>query len=135
VAITIDDIKLIYPSDLSDAQYTQALDTANMVVNEDLRPNCSMSEARYDKITAYLGAHYASLIADYGSGETGPLKSAKMGQASETYVAGGDPEAYAYAKTPWGQAAISLDKCGILVGIGANRGVKALFRVVGGTLS
>lgn len=130
MTVTTADVRLIYSTTLSDEQLEAALAQANLVVDEQMRPVCSMSEARYDMIIKYLTAHFASVTADYGSGDVGPLKSQKIGMATETYatsVEGGD---FAYASTPWGQQAITLDSCGILVGIGANKGLKAQLRVV-----
>lgn len=134
MAVTIEQIRLIYTTDQTDDQLQAALDTANLVVTEQLRPNCQMSESRYDMITKFLAAHFASMSRDYGSGDAGPLKSQKIGQATETFATRGD-EDYAYNGTPWGQQAIALDMCGILAGVGANKGLKAELRVVGGSKS
>jgi len=130
VAVTLADLKALYPSALTDPQYQTALDTAEMIVTEQLRPSCPMTEARYDKVTLYLAAHFASVTANFTAGNSGALKSQKIGAASESYATIGEGE-YGYSTSPWGQAAIQLDTCGILAASGANKGLKALFTVVG----
>lgn len=131
MTVTIAEVKLLYLNPaLTDPQYTEALSVAELIVSEQMRPVCSMSDARYDKVTAYLGAHFAYLMAQSsGSGGSGQLKSEKMGQATETYVTVGDGE-YGLSSSAFGQTAISLDTCGILAGLSTNKGLAAQFRVV-----
>lgn len=132
MAVTIDDLKKIYTSSsLTDDQLEEALSTAQMIVDEDIRPNCAMSEERYDRITLYLAAHFASITESNSGGNAGALRRSKLGEADESYAAPPD-DAFGYEATRWGQMAIALDKCGILSGQAANKGLKALFRVVGG---
>ena len=132
MAVTISDLKELYPSNLTDAQYTDALDTATVIVDEDMRPNCAMSNERYDKITLYLAAHFASITASSvdGSSTGGAVRRSKLGEADESYAVPADTE-FGYNSTRWGQMAIALDSCGILSGIIANKGLKAQFRIVG----
>jgi hypothetical protein len=135
VAVTIDDIKAVYPParDRTAEEIQPFLDTALMVVNEQLRPNCSMTADRYDKITVYLTAHFMSISDSAGTGSNagGALRRSKLGEADESYD-NPTQEAYGYNFTRWGQMAIALDTCGILIGSTTNRGLRAEFRVVGG---
>lgn len=135
MTVAIDNIKEIYPParEKTDEYIQPFLDTALLVVNEQLRPKCLMSEDRYDRITVYLTAHFMSLTSDaeYSpSGASGALKRSKLGEADESYATPSDTE-YGYGSSRWGQMAIALDTCGILAGVTTNKGVKALFRVVG----
>lgn len=132
MAVTVNDIKAIYPnSGLSDESIQDALDTALMIVNEQLRPNCPMSEARYDKITIYLACHIMSISASAvtGSSSGGAIRRDKLGDADQSYATPGDTE-FGFQSSRWGQMAIALDTCGILAGSSTNRGLKALFRVI-----
>lgn len=133
MAVTIDDLKALYVATpaLTDDQYQMALDTAEMVVNEDLKPKCPMSEERYDKITLYLAAHFAELnaIVGLGGGVSGAVTRSKLGEADESYAAPAEGS-WGYNSSRWGQMAIALDQCGILAGTQANQGLKAQLRVV-----
>ena len=129
MAVTVDDLKKIYSSSLSDEQLAEALETAQLVVDEDIKPNCSMSDERYDRITLYLAAHYASITETTSGGQAGALRRSKLGDADESYATPPD-SAFGYECTRWGQMAIALDKCGILAGQQANKGLKAELRVV-----
>ena len=130
MAVTVDDLRAIYTTTLSDDALQVHLDTAEMVVDEQLRPNCQMSDARYDKITLYLAAHFAYISETSASGAPGALKRSKLGEADESYAVP-NADDYGYESSRWGQMAIALDTCGILSGQNTNRGLKAQFRVVG----
>lgn len=134
MAVTPADVKAIYPAaaSVSDAIIQDAIDTAEMIVNEQLRPNCPMSEDRYEKITLYLACHILSLTIASQGGSTsgGALRRDKLGEADQSYATPPN-DAFGYNSTSWGQMALALDTCGILAGDVANRGLKARFRVVG----
>ena len=140
MAVTIDDVKKVVPQVdgiPTDDAYTYALGTAQMIVDEQLRASttCKMSDARYDKITVYLAAHFVEPTANSASGlPAGGLRRSKLGEADESYAT---PEAsmIGYESTRWGQLALALDTCGILASSTANAGLKAQFRVVGGERS
>ena len=131
MTVTVADLKKIYTTSRSDDDLQVFLDSALLIVSEDLRPNCALSEERYDKITVYLAVHFLSLTdtVGNGSGQSGEAKRSKQGDADESYTAPAN-DTSGYASTRWGQMAIALDKCGILAGTAANSGIKALLRVV-----
>lgn len=135
MAVTPADVKAIYPPavDKTDEAIQVFIDIADLIVDEQIRPNCPMSEARYDTITIYLTAHYMA-ISDAASGDNtsgGMLRRSKLGEADESYATPDSTE-YAYNATRFGQMALALDTCGILAASMASKGVKAQFRVVGG---
>ena len=133
MAVTLADLKLIYPnSGLSDDQLQVALDTAQMIVSEQLTgvSGCSMSPERLDKITLYLAAHFAEGSANAAQGMPAVgLKRSKLGEADESYAVPVET-ASGYQTTRWGQLAMALDTCGILANSTTNNGLKAQFRVV-----
>lgn len=131
MSTTVTDLRKIYTSTKTDADLQVYLDTAILVVTEELTgvSGCSMSQDRLDKITLYLAAHFADVSTFGESGQAGPLKSSKTGEATEVYVS--TPAEYTgYMLTRWGQTAMSLDTCGILIGNTTNKGLKAQIRVV-----
>lgn len=140
MAVTIDDVKKVVPQvngSPSDDAYTFALETAQMIADEQLRAStsCKMSDARIDKITVYLAAHFVEGTANAADGlPAGGLRRSKLGEADESYVTP-TGEMTAYQSTRWGQLALALDTCGILAASVSNNGLKAQFRVVGGERS
>lgn len=138
MAVTLNDVKLVYPnSGLSDDQLQAALDTAELIVSEQLTnvPGCTMSSERLDKITVYLTAHFADASSNAQSGiPAGGIKRDKLGDSDQSYFGPGD-SATGYSTSRWGQLAMALDTCGILASSLANNGLKAQFRVVGGERS
>lgn len=129
MAVTIDDLKLVYSTSLGDDVLTGALNTAQMIVDEDIKPKCSMSSDRYDKITLFLAAHFAYLSETSGNGIDGAIRRSKIGESDESYTTV-NSDATGYETSRWGQMAMALDKCGILAGQNANKGLKAELRVV-----
>ena len=140
MAVTIDDIKALVPQvdgKPTDAQYTDALETAQLIVSEQLTGvvGCDMSPARLDKITKYLAAYFIEPVANMEAGiPAGGLRRDRLGESDQSYFGPGD-DVSGYATSKWGQLALALDVCGILAGSLANNGLKAQFRVVGGERS
>ena len=129
MAVTVADVKTIYKGTISDTDLGVALDTAIMVVNEQLKvTGCNMSQDRLDKITMYLAAHFAETTALSGSDQPGLLRRSKLGESDESYAVPTDTNTAGYASTRWGQLAIALDQCNIL--ISNATGFKAEFRVL-----
>lgn len=128
MAVTIDDVKLVYaPPGLTDQQLQSFLETAQMVVSEQLM-GCGMSVERLDKITVYLTLHFAETSATAADGLPGTLRRSKLGEADESYaVPTGSDIQSAYRGSRWGQLAIALDLCNKLIETGE---LKAQFRVV-----
>jgi hypothetical protein len=132
MAVTIADITKIFPTTLTNDQLQFALDTAQMIVSEQLTgvSGCNMSTDRLDKITIYLAAHFAEGTANAAEGIPAVgLKRSKLGEADESYAVPVE-SLNGYNTTRWGQLALALDTCGILAGSLANGGLKARFEVV-----
>lgn len=125
--ITVTDLRTVYTTTKNDATLAPFVVLGNMIVNEQLRVNgCSLSDDRYKAIAEYLAAHYAdSSMPD--SGDPAPLKSEKIGDATDTYAVPDQTQA-GYMTTKYGQLAIALDTCNILV---SAPKLKAKFEVVG----
>lgn len=140
MAVTIDDVKAVFPplsGSPTDDQYTAALETAQLIADEQLKTSttCTMSDARIDKITVYLAAHFLEATKNAGEAlPAGGLKRSKLGEADESYAIP-DSTLTGYQSTRWGQLALALDTCGILAASMSNNGLKAQFRVVGGDRS
>ncbi len=132
MAVTVEDLQQIFTTSLDEEQLEIHLQTATLVTTEQLTGK-GLSASRLDKISLYLAAHYASTSELEASGNSGPLKSQKTGDAAESYstISG---NAIGYNNTRWGQIAIALDSSNTLAGISAvaatARGFNALFRVV-----
>lgn len=132
MAVLISEIRAIYQTERLDSEVQAFLDDALLIVNEDIRPKCTMSEERYDLITKYLTAHFLSVsdsLAQDGSVSGGALKRSKLGEADESYAVP-NAEMFGFNATRWGQMAVAIDKCGILSGLSSNAGLKAQFRIV-----
>lgn len=129
VSITADDIKEVYStSGLSDLELSVFADIGNMVVNEQIvGTTCGdkLSSDRLDKIAVYVACHFAEVSAN--SDVPGPIKTDKIGDALTSY-ASPDQARAGYMSSRWGQLALTLDTCNLLVS--AAR-LKALFQVVG----
>ena len=130
MTITVDDLKSLYATTRSDEELQVFLDIALLVVDEDLRPNCVMTEDRYDVITRYLALHFLAIsdMAASGSSSGGELKKSKLGESEETYEVM-PTDLGGFQSTKWGQLALALDKCGILMSLQIPK-LKAQFRVV-----
>lgn len=124
MAVTITDVKKVYKGTISDPDLQVALDTATLVVTEQL--TCGMSVARLDKITVYLTAHFAEMTETSGAGQPGLLRRSKLGEADESYAVPVDSADF-YRSSKWGQMAIALDTCNGLINFGQ---LPAQFRVV-----
>lgn len=125
MAVTIEDVKKVYKGTISDEDLQIALDTAEMVVSEQLM-SCGMSQDRLDKITIYLTAFFADMTATSGAGLPGTLRRQKIGDSDESYAVPLDSAAF-YRSNKWGQLAIALDTCNKLINVGT---LPAQFRVV-----
>lgn len=118
MAVTISDVRKVYTSSLTDEQLGVHLATAQLVVAEQLTgvSGCSMSEERLDMITIYLTAHFAEASEQGAAGDPGAIRREKIGEADVSYFIPGSMEGTTgYRTTRWGQLAIALDTCNILV--------------------
>lgn len=134
MTVTVDDLIVLYPAAASrpTEEVQVFLDQAILIVTESKPASCVMSEERKDLVVKYLAIHFLSLSpTDSGdvSSTGGALKQSKLGDASDTYETAGW-DVFGWNTTRWGQMAVALDPCGFLVGMTANSGLKAQFRVI-----
>lgn len=129
MTVTPDDVRALYTpaSSLSDAEVQTVIDLAQEIVDEDVKPVCTMSDARYDRLTTLLTCHFLTMRENSESGGSA-LRRSKLGDADESYATPGEKE-WGYNSTRWGQMALALDTCGALSRATANRYLKALFEV------
>lgn len=125
MAVTIDDVRLVYKGTIEDDDLEYALETAELIVSEQLM-SCGMSQERLDKITVYLTAFFADATATSGAGLPGTLRRQKIGDSDESYAVPLDSAAF-YRSNKWGQLAIALDTCNKLITTGT---IPARFEVV-----
>lgn len=127
MAVTVADVRKVYTTDLEDSILQVHLDTAELVVSEQL--TCGMSQERLDKITIYLTAHFAEASDLQAAGLPGQVRRSKLGDADESYAVPQAQEGVSgYMTTRWGQLAIALDTCNALLTTG-NGKLKAQFEV------
>lgn len=121
MAITVDDVKRVYPSGSDLSGFVK---TAEVVVDDQLSDK-ELSGDVLDQITIYLAAHFATVGLDKGG-----LRSKKVGEATETYRNPGDKD-IGFRATSYGQTAMLLDTSGTLAGLNSNSSaLPALFEVV-----
>ncbi len=127
--ISVEDLREVYTSSKEDEELQPFVDIGNMVVNEQFNTACgiAMSQDRKDKIAVYVAAYFADVSNIADSGDPGPVKSEKQGDASMSYAIPDQTEA-GYTSSKWGQLAIALDTCNILL---SSPKLKAQVRVVG----
>lgn len=128
MAITCHDVKMVYgpTTEASDAEIQAHIDTANMIVSENLAGS-GLSEVRLDKIRAYLAAHYLFLSK---SGGSEGLKKSKIGESEEQYFSPKELDGTGFASTAFGSMALVLDTSGLLGQTLTASKPQAQFRVV-----
>jgi hypothetical protein len=119
--VTAEEVKQVVRTDIiDDTVLTNMIDTANLLVDEELVGEADHSDARLKKIELYLSAHYVALTE-----EGGGVTRSKLGDADESYANVYDA---GLQSTRFGQNAASLDTSGILAALTPK--LKAAFRVV-----
>lgn len=113
--VTPADVRLIFPTDLSDAELQAFIDTAHLLINEELADS-GLTEERLTEIELYLSAHLAAL-AD-------PRKKSEM-IAGEWQFTNTGETGMGLTSTHYGQTVLLLDTSGILDKIGGEGGVAA----------
>lgn len=108
MTVTIDDVKLIIDTSLTDAQITPFLAMATTLVTDKLASQTCLSDDAKDQIEALLAAHFLSMRDQRVSSE-------KVGDASFTYQG---QTGMGLKSTFYGQQAIALDCSGVLEGLG-----------------
>lgn len=132
MTITVDDIRSLYATQRLDSEIQPFIDTAMIIVDEDLIPLGKLSVQRLDMISKYLTIHFMSLSdeqVENGSVSGNVLKRSKLGESDESFDAG-NPKAFGLTTSRWGQTAIALDNTGTLSNLNNNQILKAQFRVV-----
>lgn len=108
--VTVDEVAAILPADNQPANLVPFIDTANLLVDEDLAGK-GLSAARLKEIEKYLAAHFATVT-------SGEIKWRKVGDATDEYVKA--TMAAGLKGTTFGQQAISLDTSNTLLGTGKS---------------
>lgn len=128
MTVAVADVRQVYTTTLDDTALGVHLATAQLIADEQLA-SCGMSQDRIDKIIVYLAAHFAELSTWSAAGESGPLKSSRLGEATDVYAIPNTADTgYGFASSRWGQMALALDTCGVLRN--ASGPLPAQFRVV-----
>lgn len=122
--VTPADVKQIYETQKSDTDISAFIDTASLVVSEQLGSS-GLSTTRLDKITLYLTAHFLVI-----SEEGGGIRRSRLGEGDESYVVPSGSDAFGYVMTRFGQQALALDTSGKLAASQANKGIKAGLEVI-----
>lgn len=122
MAVSPTQVKQIVATEKSDQDIQVFIDTAELVVSEDLAGS-GLSAERKEKIALWLSAHFLIISQDNGG-----IRRSKLGDADESYVV--PKEQWGLGATHWGQQAMSLDTSGTLAASQASGGLKAEFRVV-----
>lgn len=114
---TIDQLKTIFESELSDDALQIFLDSAIELVNSNVT-STSISAAQKDNITLFVAAHFAHSAAPR-------VKSERIGSEYNYTVQG--ETGTDWKATYYGQTALALDTSGALVKLGKKQGT---FRVL-----
>lgn len=120
--VTASQVKEIFTTSMSDDDLTAFIDTANLVVTEDLS-GLGYSTARLEKIELYLSAHFASAKVGEGGGDG--LKRRKIGDGEDEYSASFDMATL--KNTSYGQTALMLDTLGGLLADASKRSTFEVF--------
>lgn len=115
------------PASMTDETIQIYIDLANLIVTEDLAA-CEMSDERRDSIELNLAAHYATQGLNDAATVYGGLISQKVGSSEERYSSMSDKN-FGLVMSRFGQIAITLDPCGILLSISSAK-KKATFEVI-----
>lgn len=113
------------PASITDAQLTQFLEFAHVIVTEDMAL-CPMSDERREMIELNIAAHFTQQASSPGTSAS--VNYIKVGTSEERYATLND-DTFGLGTTRFGQTAIMLDPCGILVQVSSPK-MKALFQVV-----
>ena len=109
MAATVQQVRDIYRSGLSDAEIQASLDVAQKVIDQHL--SSVTDQSLLDEIHRFLGAHFAVL-----NEERGELASQEAGAVREEYER--PRKNLGLAETRYGRMAIVLDPTGTLATVG-----------------
>lgn len=121
--VTESEVAAIYPGDCELTDFTTFIQTATLVVTEELGSS-GLSKDRLTQIELYLAAHLTVI-----SLEKGGLTRQKIGDSEDFYQLWTNLST-GFNATRFGQQAVMLDTTGTLQAIGSGK-LKAQFRVVG----
>jgi hypothetical protein len=102
--VTADDVKLIFDTNMADANLTACITSANALINSQDEMTDNLSDALLIEIERWLSAHFASAYDQR-------ISYQKIGEASFKFQ--GEYKQSFYA-TDYGQRAIDLDSTGTL---------------------
>lgn len=122
--VTEEEVEAILPPGLAGNDLTTFIDTAHLLVNEELA-SAGLSADRLKQIELYMAAHFAIVTL-----ERGGLTRQKIGESEDFYQAWTNAELGLQA-TRYGQQASMLDSSGKLAAL-AKGTLRAEFRVIGG---
>jgi|SRR5690554_1893248 len=111
MAVTVNDVRLVYETELSDLQIEAAINDVQLIAEKCLK--AITDENRRDAIVKYLAAHLLTIVDSSGAGVA---TSSKLGDASDSYATSHFGEGL--KATSYGQLAIQLDPNGCLMRIG-----------------
>ena len=121
MAVSSAQVKAIITTTIADTASFIAI--AQNIVDEEL-VDSGHSTTRLDSIVLYLSAHLVCLTEELGG-----LRRSRLGEADESYRVPGEKDT-GFASTRYGQTAMMLDTTGVLAGLSANKGLKALFSII-----
>ncbi len=129
--VTANEVRLILevPGDVTDASLNSFIQTADLIVAENLGSN-GYSAARLKNIELYLAAHFALVLT-----ERGGLVSSKLGDSQDNYTSltpMGNAKITGFQLTRYGQQALLLDTKGTLLAL-SKSSLPAQFRVISTT--
>lgn len=122
MTVTSAQVKAIITTSIADT--SSFINTATILVNNVLADQ-GLDSSLVDQITLYLSAHFVCLTE-----ENGGLRRSRLGESDESYKVPGDKDT-GLASTRYGQTAMLMDTSGTLAGLSANKGLPALFTVIG----
>lgn len=117
------EVEAILPAGLAGNDLETFIDTANLLVNEELASS-GLSADRLKQVELYLAAHFAIVTL-----ERGGLTRQKIGESEDFYQSWTNTE-LGLQSTRYGQQASMLDTSGKLAAL-AKGTLRAEFRVVG----
>jgi len=118
MAVTVDDVRLIFETPMEDVQLQEFLDQAQELVDQEL-VSAGHSQERLDAIVKNLAAHFGSVITPFTQRE-------KIGRDYEMWRFGSFGEGL--KSTAYGQTALILDTSGILSSAGKKQ--RITFRTI-----
>lgn len=122
MAVTSNQVKAIIVTTIDNT--APFITVAQNLADEELAGK-GLSGERIDSIVLYLSAHFVCLTEEFGG-----LRRSRLGESDESYRVPGEKDT-GLASTRFGQNALMLDTSSTLASLSTNKGLKALFTVIG----